>query len=162
MALTTQRKPRRRKEESINILSTMGSNTVGFFSGCLLDVLAASQCIFILAASQCIFILAASQCIFVLAASQCIFVLAASQCIFVLAASQCIFVLAASQCIFVLAASQCVLGTDLLRQLQCCHTVIEAADQTCYLTQSQDNDTQPTSPSTAPIRHLAGQPPVDF
>ena len=29
----------------------------------------------------------------------------------------------------------------------CCHTEIEAADQTFYLTQSQHSDTRPTSPS---------------
>ena len=28
----------------------------------------------------------------------------------------------------------------------CCHTKIEAADQTCYLTQSQFSDTRPTGP----------------
>ena len=32
-----------------------------------------------------------------------------------------------------------------------CHTEIEAADQTFYLTQSQYTDTGPTSPSTDPI-----------
>ena len=33
----------------------------------------------------------------------------------------------------------------------CCHTEIEAADQTFHLTQSQYTDTGPTSPSTDPI-----------
>ena len=33
----------------------------------------------------------------------------------------------------------------------CCHTEIEVADQTLYLTQSQYTDTRPTSPSTDPI-----------
>ena len=33
----------------------------------------------------------------------------------------------------------------------CCHTEIEVADQTFYLTQSQYTDTGPTSPSTNPI-----------
>ena len=33
----------------------------------------------------------------------------------------------------------------------CCHTEIEAADQTFQLTQSQYTDTRPTSPSADPI-----------
>ena len=33
----------------------------------------------------------------------------------------------------------------------CCHTEIELANQTFYLTQSQYTDTGPTSPSTDPI-----------
>ena len=33
----------------------------------------------------------------------------------------------------------------------CCHTEIEVADQTFYLTQSQYTDTGPTSPSAGPI-----------
>ena len=33
----------------------------------------------------------------------------------------------------------------------CCHTEIEAADQTIYLTQSQYTDIGPTSPSADPI-----------
>ena len=33
----------------------------------------------------------------------------------------------------------------------CCHTEIEAADQTFYLTQSQYTHTRPTRPSTDPI-----------
>ena len=33
----------------------------------------------------------------------------------------------------------------------CCHTEIEAADQTFHLTQSQYPDTGPTSPSADPI-----------
>ena len=39
----------------------------------------------------------------------------------------------------------------------CCHTVIEVADQTCYLTQSQYTDTGPTSPSADPITPGAWQ-----
>ena len=39
----------------------------------------------------------------------------------------------------------------------CCHTEIEAADPTFYLTQSQYTDTGPTSPSTDPIRPGAWQ-----
>ena len=40
----------------------------------------------------------------------------------------------------------------------CCHTEIEAADQTFHLTQSQYTDTGPTSPSADPITpgRLAG------
>ena len=36
-------------------------------------------------------------------------------------------------------------------KLTCCHTEIEVADQTLYLTQSQYTDTRPTSPSADPI-----------
>ena len=39
----------------------------------------------------------------------------------------------------------------------CCHTEIETADQTFYLTQSQHTDTGPTSPSTDPITPGAWQ-----
>ena len=39
----------------------------------------------------------------------------------------------------------------------CCHTEIEVADQTFYLTQSQYTDTRPTSPSTDPIMPGAWQ-----
>ena len=39
----------------------------------------------------------------------------------------------------------------------CCHTEIEAADQTFYLTQSQYTDTGPTSPSADPIMPGAWQ-----
>ena len=39
----------------------------------------------------------------------------------------------------------------------CCHTEIEAADQTFYLTQSQYADTGPTSPSADPITLVAWQ-----
>ena len=39
----------------------------------------------------------------------------------------------------------------------CCHTEIEVADQTFYLTQSQYTDTGPTSPSTDPITPGAWQ-----
>ena len=44
----------------------------------------------------------------------------------------------------------CISGTDLLRQFTCCHTEIEAADQTVYRTQSQYTDTEPTNPSADP------------
>ena len=39
----------------------------------------------------------------------------------------------------------------------CCHTQIEAADPTFYLTQSQCTDTGPTSPSADPIIPGTGQ-----
>ena len=39
----------------------------------------------------------------------------------------------------------------------CCHTVIEVADQTFHLTQSQYTDTGPTSPSADPITPGAWQ-----
>ena len=39
----------------------------------------------------------------------------------------------------------------------CCHTEIEVADQTFYLTQSQYTDTRPTSPSADPIMPGAWQ-----
>ena len=39
----------------------------------------------------------------------------------------------------------------------CCHTEIEVADQTFYLTQSQYTDTGPTSPSADPITPGARQ-----
>ena len=39
----------------------------------------------------------------------------------------------------------------------CCHTEIEVADQTFYLTQSQYTDTGPTSPSVDPITPGAWQ-----
>ena len=39
----------------------------------------------------------------------------------------------------------------------CCHTEIEVADQTFYLTQSQYADTGPTSPSPDPITPRAWQ-----
>ena len=39
----------------------------------------------------------------------------------------------------------------------CCHTEIEVADQTVYLTQSQYTDTGPTSPSADPITPGAWQ-----
>ena len=41
--------------------------------------------------------------------------------------------------------------------VMCCHTEIEAADQTFYLTQSQYTDTGPTSPSADPITPGAWQ-----
>ena len=39
----------------------------------------------------------------------------------------------------------------------CCHTEIEVADQTFYLTQSQYTDTGPTSPGADPITPGAWQ-----
>ena len=39
----------------------------------------------------------------------------------------------------------------------CCHTEIEVADQTFYLTQSQYTDTGPTSPSAGPLTPGAWQ-----
>ena len=39
----------------------------------------------------------------------------------------------------------------------CCHTEIEAADQTFHLTQSQYTDTGPTSPSADPMMPGAWQ-----
>ena len=39
----------------------------------------------------------------------------------------------------------------------CCHTEIQIADQTFYLTQSQYTDTGPTSPSADPIRRAPGR-----
>ena len=39
----------------------------------------------------------------------------------------------------------------------CCHTEIEVADQTFHLTQSQNTDTGPTSPSADPITPGAWQ-----
>ena len=41
--------------------------------------------------------------------------------------------------------------------LTCCHTEIQVADQTFYLTQSQYTDTGPTSPSADPITPGAWQ-----
>ena len=41
--------------------------------------------------------------------------------------------------------------------LTCCHTEIEAEDQTCYLTHSQYTDTGPTSSSAVPITPGAWQ-----
>ena len=39
----------------------------------------------------------------------------------------------------------------------CCHTEIEVADQTFYISQSQYTDTRPTSPNTDPITPGAWQ-----
>ena len=56
------------------------------------------------------------------------------------------------------ATGECISGTDLLRSnYTCCHTEIEVADQTFYLTQSQYTDTGPTSPSADPITPGAWQ-----
>ena len=48
-------------------------------------------------------------------------------------------------------------GQICLDNFTCCHTEIEAADQTFYLTQSQHTDTGLTSPSTDPITPGAWQ-----
>ena len=63
---------------------------------------------------------------------------------------------AAAVCLFVgcLASQQHVSvsqGRIYSDNFTCCHTEIEAADQTFYLTQSQYTDTGPTSPSADPI-----------
>ena len=42
-------------------------------------------------------------------------------------------------------------------KLTCCHTEMEVADQTFYLTQSQNTDTGPSSPSADPITPGAWQ-----
>ena len=48
-------------------------------------------------------------------------------------------------------------GRICLDNFTCCHTEIEVADQTFYLTQSQYTDTGPTSPSADPITTGAWQ-----
>ena len=48
-------------------------------------------------------------------------------------------------------------GRICLDNFTCCHTEIEVADQTFYLTQSQYTDTGPTSPSADPISPGAWQ-----
>ena len=48
-------------------------------------------------------------------------------------------------------------GRICLDNFMCCHTKIEVADPTFYLTQSQYTDTGPTSPSTDPITPGAWQ-----
>ena len=48
-------------------------------------------------------------------------------------------------------------GRTCLDNCTCCHTEIEVADQTFYLTQSQYTDTGPTSPSADPITPGAWQ-----
>ena len=66
------------------------------------------------------------------------------------------------QCLFVgcltsqqhASVSQGRICTD---NFKCCHTEIEAADQTFYLTQSQYTDTGPISPSADPITPSAWQ-----
>ena len=50
----------------------------------------------------------------------------------------------------------CISGTDLLN-FTCCHTEIAVADQTFHLTQSQNTDTGPTSPSADSITPGAWQ-----
>ena len=54
------------------------------------------------------------------------------------------------------ATCKCISGTDLLN-FTCCHNEIEVADQSFHLTQSQDTDTGPTSPSTDPLTPGAWQ-----
>ena len=48
-------------------------------------------------------------------------------------------------------------GRICLDNFTCCHTEIEVADQTFYLTQSQYTDTGSTSPSVDPITPVAWQ-----
>ena len=48
-------------------------------------------------------------------------------------------------------------GRICLDNFTCCHTEIEVADPTFYITQSQYTDTGPTSPSADPITPGAGQ-----
>ena len=48
-------------------------------------------------------------------------------------------------------------GRNCTDNFTCCHTEIEAADQTFHLTQSQYTDTGPTSPSADPITPGAWQ-----
>ena len=48
-------------------------------------------------------------------------------------------------------------GRFYLDNFTCCHTEIEVADQTFYLTQSQYTDSGPTSPSADPITPGAWQ-----
>ena len=54
------------------------------------------------------------------------------------------------------ATCKCISGMDLL-SFTCCHTEIEVADLTSYLTQSQHTDTGLTSPSADPIMPGAWQ-----
>ena len=54
------------------------------------------------------------------------------------------------------ATCECISGTDLL-SFTCCHTEIEAANQTFHLTRSQYTDTGPACPSTDPITPGAWQ-----
>ena len=58
------------------------------------------------------------------------------------------------------ATCECISGTDLLRQFYVLphSTVIEVAEQTFHLIQSQYTDTEPTSPSTDPGRVATGVP----
>ena len=57
-------------------------------------------------------------------------------------------------CLLVASVSQGRICSD---NFTCCHTEIEVADQTFYLTQSQYTDTGPTSPSADPITPGAWQ-----
>ena len=58
--------------------------------------------------------------------------------------------------LYVPATCQCISGTH-LHNCTCCHTEIEVADQTFYLTQPQYTDTVPTSPNADPIMPGAWQ-----
>ena len=60
----------------------------------------------------------------------------------------------AGVCLFV-GVSQGRICSD---KFTCCHTEIEVADQTFYLTQSQYTDTAPTSASADPGRVATGEP----
>ena len=55
------------------------------------------------------------------------------------------------------ATGQCISGAICTDNFTCCHTEIEAADQTFHLTQSQYTDTGPASPSADPISPGAWQ-----
>ena len=55
------------------------------------------------------------------------------------------------------ATGECISGTICSDNFTCCHTEIEVADQTFYLTHSQYTDTGPTSPSADPITPGAWQ-----
>ena len=55
------------------------------------------------------------------------------------------------------ATCECISGRICSDNFTCCHTEIEAADQTFHLTQSQYIDTGPTSPSADPITPGAWQ-----
>ena len=62
-------------------------------------------------------------------------------------------------CLFVVCLSatcEYISGTD-LHNFTCCHSEIEVADPTFYLTQSQYTDTGPTSPSADHITPGAWQ-----
>ena len=60
-------------------------------------------------------------------------------------------------CLFVGCLSSVSQGRICTDNFTCCHTEIEAADQTFHLTQSQYTDTGPTTPSADPITPGAWQ-----